>query len=165
MRARPIPRIDIYDPKTLKDALPMRTPYVIYIDPCDTCNFRCKFCPTGNAELMRKTKGRGHGPMDFGVYTGIIDSLADFRDPVRIIRLYKEGEPLLNPRFADMVRYAKDSPCVERVDTTTNASLLTRELSLAMIDAGLDRINISVEGMNAAQYRDFSRRENDRFCA
>ena len=51
----------------------MRTPYVIYIDPCDTCNFRCKFCPTGSAELMKKTKGRGHGPMDYGVYTGIID--------------------------------------------------------------------------------------------
>lgn len=161
MRARPIPRIDIYDPETLKDALPMRTPYVIYIDPCDTCNFRCKFCPTGNAELMKKTKGRGHGPMDYSLYTGIIDSLGDFKDPVRIIRLYKEGEPLLNPRFADMVRYAKRSPHVERVDTTTNASLLTRELSLAVIDAGLDRINISVEGVNAGQYRDFSRRELD----
>ena len=156
MKAKQIPRIDIHDRIELKNALPLRTPYVIYIDPSDTCNFRCKFCPSGNLELMKKTKGRGHGPMDFGVYTRIIDSLMEFPDPVRVIRLYKEGEPLVNSRFADMVAYAKASPRVQRVDTTTNASLLTPERSLEIIDAGLDRLNISVEGMNAAQYWDFS---------
>ena len=156
MNARYIPRIDLYDRTELKNALPLRTPYVIYIDPCDTCNFHCKFCPTGNLELMKKTPGRGHGPMEISRYKGIIDSLADFPDPVRVIRLYKEGEPLLNPEFAEMVRYAKRSPKVLRVDTTTNASLLTPERSLEIIDAGLDRLNISVEGVNAEQYRDFS---------
>ena len=110
MKAKQIPRIDIHDRLELKNALPLRTPYVIYIDPSDTCNFRSKFCPSGNVELMKKTRGRGHGPMDFEVYKGIIDSLQDFPDPIRVIRLYKEGEPLVNPRFADMVRYAKRSP-------------------------------------------------------
>ena len=156
MKAKHIPRIDIHDRMELKNALPLRTPYVIYIDPCDTCNFRCKFCPSGNLELMKTIDGRGHGPMDFGLYRSIIDSLKEFQDPVRVIRLYKEGEPLLNPHFAEMVAYAKASPKVQRVDTTTNASLLTHERSLAIIDAGLDRLNISVEGMNADHYRDFS---------
>lgn len=156
MKAKQIPRIDIYDRVALKNALPLRTPYVIYIDPCDTCNFRCKFCPSGNIELMKKTKGRAHGPMDFELYKQIIDSLAEFPDPIRVVRLYKEGEPLVNPHFADMVRYAKSSSCVQRVDTTTNASLLSPERSLEIIDAGLDRINISIEGINAEQYQDFS---------
>ncbi len=156
MNAKYIPRIDLYDRIELKNALPLRTPYVIYIDPCDTCNFHCKFCPSGNLELMKKTKGRGHGPMDFERYKGIIDSLQEFPDPIRVIRLYKEGEPLLNAHFADMVGYAKASSKVLRVDTTTNASLLTPERSLEIIDAGLDRINISVEGMTAQQYWDFS---------
>lgn len=161
MKAKQIPRIDIHDRMELKNALPLRTPYVIHIDPCDTCNFRCKFCPSGNIELMKKTRGRSHGPMDFEVYRGIIDSLKEFPDPIRVIRLYKEGEPLVNPKFADMVRYAKRSPKVERVDTTTNASLLTPERSLEIIDAGLDRLNISVEGINAEQYRDFSGHKMD----
>ena len=156
MKAKQIPRIDMYDRIELKKALPLRTPYVIYIDPCDTCNFRCKFCPSGNIKLMKKTKGRAHGPMDMEVYKQIIDSLSEFPDPIRVIRLYKEGEPLVNPHFVDMVRYAKSSACVQRVDTTTNASLLTPARSLDIIDAGLDRINISVEGINAEQYQDFS---------
>ncbi|MBR6114423.1 MAG: radical SAM protein [Oscillospiraceae bacterium] len=156
MKARRIPRIDIHDRIELKNALPLRTPFVVHIDPCDTCNFRCKFCPSGDTALMKSTKGRGHGPMDYTMFCRIIDELGEFPDPIRVVRLYKEGEPLVNARFADMVRYAKSSGHVLRVDTTTNGSLLTRERSLAIIDAGLDRINISVEGMNAEQYRDFS---------
>lgn len=156
MRAKHIPRIDIHDRIELKNALPLRTPYVVHIDPCDSCNFRCKFCPSGNLELMSKIKGRGHGPMDFDVYKGLIDSLKEFPDKIRVVRLYKEGEPLLNKHFADMVRYAKQSGCCERVDTTTNGSLLTPKRSLEIIDAGLDRLNISVEGVNALQYREFS---------
>ena len=97
IRAKYIPRIDLHDPVELKEAIPLRTPYVIYIDPCDTCNFRCKFCPTGNLDLMRKTPGRGHGPMSMTLYKEIIDSLSEFKDPIRVIRLYKEGEPLLPP--------------------------------------------------------------------
>ena len=42
MKAKHIPRIDLHDRYELKNALPLRTPYVIYIDPCDTCNFRCE---------------------------------------------------------------------------------------------------------------------------
>lgn len=48
MNARYIPRIDLHDRLELKNALPMETPYVIHIDPCDTCNFSCKFCPCGS---------------------------------------------------------------------------------------------------------------------
>jgi sulfatase maturation enzyme AslB (radical SAM superfamily) len=157
MKAQIKPRIDLYNRDELIEAIPLRTPYVIYIDPCDKCNFQCKFCPTGDRELMKNTRGRGHGIMDFELYKSLMDSICEFEDKVNIIRLYKDGEPLLHPRFADMVRYAKESGCCERVDTTTNASLLNPELSLGIIDAGLDRINISVEGVNAEQYADFSR--------
>lgn len=156
MKAQLKPRIDLHDRHELKDMIPLRTPYVIHIDPSDICNFHCKFCPSGDRKLMKDTSGRGHGIMDLELYKKLIDGICEFEDKVKIIRLYKEGEPLMNPQFAEMVRYAKTSGCCERVDTTTNASLLTPELSLSIIDAGLDRINISVEGMNAEQYADFS---------
>lgn len=161
MKAKKIPRIDIQDPVELKNAIPLTTPFVIHIDPSDTCNFRCKFCPSGNRELMKKIEGRNHGPMDFNLYTKIIDHLDEFDQPVRTVRLYKEGEPLVNPRFADMVRYAKESGNCLRVDTTTNGSLLTPDRSLEILDSGLDRLNISVEGVNADQYLDFSRHKMD----
>jgi len=149
------PRIDLENRTKLETVLPLATPFVIFIDPSDACNFKCSFCPTGDSALMKEV-GRPLKQMPWSLYTKIIDDICDFPDKVRVVRLYKDGEPLLNKKFADMVRYAKDSGCCDRVDTTTNASLLTEERSLEIIDAGLDRINISIEGMTTKQYLDFS---------
>jgi len=149
------PRIDLIDRNRLENVLPLRTPYVIFIDPSDACNFKCSFCPTGDPGLM-KTVGRPLKQMDWALYKKIIDDVCGFSDKVKVIRLYKDGEPLLNANFPKMVKYAKESGCCERVDTTTNASLLSDQLSAKIVEAGLDRINISIEGMNEKQYLDFS---------
>jgi len=156
MKAKIKPRIDLINRTRLEEVIPLRTPFIINIDPSDRCNFLCKFCPTGDRELMKKTPGRNHGPMDFELYKKIINDICTFEDKVKVIRLYKDGEPLMNRYFSDMVRYAKDSGCCNRVDTTSNAALLNHDLSLEIIDAGLDRINISIEGMTNEQYMEFS---------
>ncbi len=149
------PRIDLENRTKLETVLPLSTPFVIFIDPSDACNFKCSFCPTGDTALMKEV-GRPLKQISWELYTKIIDDACEFENKIKVIRLYKDGEPLLNNRFADMVRYAKESGCCERVDTTTNASLLTEERSIQIADAGLDRINISIEGMNEQQYLDFS---------
>jgi radical SAM protein with 4Fe4S-binding SPASM domain len=94
--------------------------------------------------------------MDFDLYKKIIDDLCEFEKPIKVLRLYKDGEPLLNPKFADMVRYAKKRGCALQVDTTTNGSLLNPERNLELIEAGLDRINISLEGLSAESYKKFA---------
>ncbi len=156
MKAEIKPRIDLKNRTKLETVIPLKTPLIINIDPSDKCNFRCKFCPTGDLELMKKTPGRLFGPMDFDLFKKIVDDICEFDQPIKVLRLYKDGEPLLNPHFAEMIKYAKQSGCCDRVDTTTNASLLTPEISLALIDAGLDRVNISIEGVTEEQYLDFS---------
>jgi MoaA/NifB/PqqE/SkfB family radical SAM enzyme len=156
MKAAIKPRIDMVNRTRLETVIPLKTPFIINVDPSDACNFQCKFCPTGDRALMKATPGRVHGVMDFDLYRKIIDDICQFEEPVRVLRLYKDGEPLMHPRFAEMIRYAKKSNCCQRIDTTTNASLLTPEKNLEIIDAGLDRINISIEGINAEQYKDFS---------
>ena len=157
MKAKIKPRIDLENRTKLETVIPLETPFIIFIDPSDKCNFKCKFCPTGNTELMKNTTGRNFGAMDFNLYKKIINDLKEFEGKVKVIRLYKDGEPLLNKDFPNMISYAKKSPKVDRVDTTTNASLLNKDLSLKIIEAGLDRINISIEGMNSEQYLDFSK--------
>ncbi|WP_237671750.1 radical SAM/SPASM domain-containing protein [Syntrophus gentianae] len=116
------------------------------------CNFRCGYCPCSAPDLLKKNQVK-KGIMDFDLYTKIIDDLEEFPQKTKILRLQKEGEPLSNKRFADMVRYAKKKQPSLTVDTTTNASLLTPELSDAIIDAGLDKIFISLQGMNADAYK------------
>lgn len=151
------PRIDLKNRTKLEKVIPLSIPFIINIDPSDTCNFQCKFCPTGDRKLMKATPGRSHGVMDFNLYKKIIDDICEFEKPIKVLRLYKDGEPLLNPRLAEMIKYAKEKKCSERIDTTTNASLLNTAKNLEIIEAGLDRINISIEGVNAAQYLNFSK--------
>lgn len=156
MKAKFKPRIDLENRTRLEEVIPLRTPFIINIDPNDCCNFQCKFCPTGDRQLMNRLRGRNHGNMEWDLYKKIINDICEFEDKVKVIRLYKDGEPLLNPLFADMVEYAKNSGCCDRVDTTTNASLLNKGISDRLIKAGIDRINISIEGVNEEQYLDFS---------
>jgi len=161
MRARIKPRIRLENRPKLEKLIPLSTPLIINVDPADICNFQCVFCPTGDRELMRKTPGRFHGLMDFDLFKKIIDDILEFEHPLKVLRLYKDGEPLLHPRFPDMVSYAKESGCAEVIDTTTNASRLSPKLNMRIIEAGLDRINISLYGINEAQYRNFSKAKVD----
>ena len=144
----------------LGKVLPLETPFVLMVDPSSICNFRCKFCPTGNPDLIRKT-GRYQGFLDFNLFKKIIDDLKEFSEPIKVLRLYKEGEPLLNPRLADMIKYAKDSRRILRIDITTNGALFNPKINRQIIGAGLDQINISVNGVNAEQIYKFSNAKVD----
>ncbi|MFX1363490.1 MAG: radical SAM/SPASM domain-containing protein [Promethearchaeota archaeon] len=149
------PRIDLKNRTKLETVIPLKVPFIIFVDPSDLCNFKCKFCPSGDIFLMKEV-GRSLNTMDFDLYKKIIDDICEFEKQIKVLRLYKDGEPLLNPRFVDMVKYARKKKCAERIDTTTNASLLNPKLNLEIIEAGLDRINISIEGVNEKQYLEFS---------
>lgn len=155
MKAKIEPRINLDNRTRLEEVIPLSTPMILFVDPSDVCNFKCKFCPTGNSEIIRHT-GRWQGQMSFEVYKKIIDDLKAFDKPLKVLRLYKEGEPLLNNRLADMVRYAKDNRIADYIDTTTNGYLLTPEKIKPILDAGIDRINISVNGMSNEQFIEFS---------
>jgi len=156
MKASIKPRIDLNNRTKLETVIPLKVPFIIFVDPSDICNFQCKFCPTGDRKLIKEIPGRNYGAMDFDLYKKIIDDICEFEKPIKVLRLYKDGEPLINPKFTEMVRYAKEKKCAERIDTTTNASLLTPQKNIEIIEAGLDRINISIEGINAKQYLEFS---------
>ena len=155
MKAKIKPRIDLDNRTRLETVIPLSVPFIIFVDPSDACNFQCKFCPTGDKKLMKEIE-RPCKFMDFELFKKIIDDFSQFEKSIKVLRLYKDGEPLLNPNFARMVDYAKRSGCCERIDTTTNASLLNPKLNNQIIEAGLDRINISIEGVNSEQYKSFS---------
>lgn len=141
-------RIQLENRTDLKSEIPLESPYVLFIDPSSSCNFRCKFCMNDHIKHRQI--------MDFGLYRSIIDSLSEFNNPIKVIRLYGFGEPLINPKFCDMVQYAKRSDKVIAVDTTTNASLLNPALNEQLIESGIDRINISINGIGSKGYKDFT---------
>lgn len=156
MKAELKPRINLDNRTALETVIPLSTPFVLFVDPSSACNFQCVFCPTGDRALIRST-GRFQGALKFEVFQKIIDDLEDFDDRLKVLRLYKDGEPLLNKRLPDMIAYAKASGRVDYIDTTTNGYLLTPGTAEKLIESGLDRINISVDGLSDKQFWDFTK--------
>jgi radical SAM protein with 4Fe4S-binding SPASM domain len=146
-------RIQLENRSDLKAEIPLEAPYSIFIDPSSVCNFKCKFC-------MNK-KIRSPKIMSLDMFTGIIDSLQEFETPVKVIRLYGFGEPLINPNFCEMVKYAKASSKVLSVDTTTNGSLINKKYAGKLVESGIDRINISIESLSTEGYKAFTGRDVD----
>lgn len=144
----------------LGEVVPLRTPYVVFIDPSSACNFKCTFCPTGDRELIKST-GRYQGNLSLAEYKKIIGDIADFEDQLKVLRLYKDGEPLLNKNLPEMIRIASEAKVAKIIDTTTNGYLLSGEMGEKLVGAGLNRINISIDGLNEEQFWKFTKARVD----
>ena len=139
----------------LKDVIPLRTPYSVYFFPTNLCNFRCKYC--AHAEGLKnfeRVYGLKPETMSLETFKRAVDQLKDFPDRLKVINMSGQGEPLLNRDLPDMIAYAKVAGVAERVEIITNASLLNREMSDRLIDAGLDCIRISLQGITSERYKE-----------
>lgn len=139
----------------LGEVVPLEAPFSVQVDICSVCNLRCNFCFHSDSEAIKKA-GIRFGLMSYELFTKIIDDMKTVwgQKGIKKLRLFKIGEPLLNPRVCDMVRYAKEAGVAECIEITTNGLLLDHEMSKGLIDAGLDIMNISVNGINEKQYKD-----------
>lgn len=150
----------ICPPKHLYRYLPADFPLTIHIDPCNICNFKCVFCPTADATLLKQVN-REACLMSVELFRKIIDDLSVMlrkkKSGISCIHLYKDGEPLLNPHFSDMVRYARESGVARVLSTTTNGSQITEEKALELVTCGLDNIRISIEHVNDDGYKSICR--------
>ncbi|WP_299979425.1 radical SAM/SPASM domain-containing protein [Desulfobacula sp.] len=160
MKARLKSKLNLEKRTPLQDVIPLQTPFLLYLDPSSACNFRCQFCPTGHKDLIDKS-GYRRGPMSLDLFEKTIQDLSEFNQPLKVLRMNKVGEPFLNKNLSQMVALAKRSGSVEFIDLTTNGSLFSPERLSRLLEAGLDRLNISLEGMNREQYRQYAKVDFD----
>lgn len=144
----------------LKDKVPLDTPFVFQIFPIYACNFKCEYCHFSIPPKDRCfVTDRNIMPWD--LFRKCIDEMSAFPEKVKVLRFVGMGEPLLHPDIAQMIKYAKQSEVAERVEIITNGSLLTKDLSDELIASGLDRMVISLQGINAKKYNEVSKIDID----
>lgn len=134
--------------------LPLATPFALHIFPSHCCNLKCGYCLHSLAPEKIQKMGFRKTQMDFDLFVKVIDDAARFPDRFKVLILAGWGEPLTHPRIADMVRYAKAKNVVERIEIVSNGVLLTPALSASLIDAGLDRMRISIQGLDSERCRE-----------
>jgi MoaA/NifB/PqqE/SkfB family radical SAM enzyme len=121
---------------------PARTWRMLQVEPALTCNLACVMCP------WRGESGRsdGSGLMDQRVWAAVQPWLQE----AEMVDFTGGGEPLLQPRLHRWIRDAADVGC--RAGFLTNGTLLTRDRSRQLVDAGLDWIGFSMDGATAEVY-------------
>ncbi|MBF0266084.1 MAG: radical SAM protein [Gammaproteobacteria bacterium] len=137
------PRIEV-NRLPLSKQVPLDTPFSVTLVPSTYCNFACSFCPV--KEISDKPS-----LMSIETAKNIIDN-ANFPQQVKVLHLYNVGEPLINKDFIKIIKYARQTNFAHRISTVTNASLLTKNLSEELIASGVDRIIISLYGLNDDDY-------------
>lgn len=116
-----------------------RFPLTVDIEAALTCQLKCPMCTRAQSDVFSKG-----GIMDFELFRKVVEECARHR--VFSIKLSWRGEPTLNPRLPEMVRYAKDKG-IPDVAFLTNGGLITPELTRELVDAGLDWISFSIDGL------------------
>lgn len=108
----------------------------------DRCNFRCQYCMPEEAELEYLLR------QELLTNGELITLLKEVFIPLgfRKFRL-TGGEPLLRPGVVDLVKQIASLPQTEDLAMTTNGFLLAT-MAQELYDAGLRRINISLDSLN-----------------
>ncbi|PIT88146.1 MAG: radical SAM domain-containing protein [Candidatus Magasanikbacteria bacterium CG10_big_fil_rev_8_21_14_0_10_36_32] len=146
------------DRKNLSELIPLEMPFTLLVEPTNLCTLACKFCPTSDVDLLKKFN-RQQGMMDYELFKKIIDDIKTFNSKLKKLYLYKDGEPLLNPKLIDMIQYAKDMDVAEDIRLTTNGTLLTPEMNRKLVQAGLNLIQISINAVSDEGYNKICNRK------
>ncbi len=105
------------------------------------CNLHCKYCP---ASIQHKH--RPVGLMEMATFEKAVEWVSMFCDKgtQMELNLFGVGEPTLNPNLVDMVKHARRKlPFRQVIHTNTNGLLMTKELAIALKQAGLNHIDIT----------------------
>lgn len=120
-------------------------PTSISLEPTTSCNLRCPECPSGLRSFTRPT-----GMLTQEIYQKVIDELAP---NLSYLIFYFQGEPYLNPKFLEQVKYASKKRIYTA--TSTNAHYLDDGQAKATVESGLDRLIISIDGTSQETYEQY----------
>lgn len=135
----------------LSEILPLEMPFQIGIAPNNLCNFQCFYCVNSLEEERRRKNGIVMNSMSFENYKLCIDNIQK-EGHLKVLTLAGMGEPLLHPQIVEMVQYAKEKNVADCVRIITNGSLLSQKMSDGLIEAGLDNLKISLQGIDEEAY-------------
>ena len=123
------------------------SPLFVSVEPANMCQLKCPECPVGQGRNKRG-KEKGERFMSHSVWQRV---LSEVQETAHTIQFYFQGEPLLNKDLPQMIREAHDAGLYTIV--STNAQAMTAEMANALVQAGLDRIIISMDGLSDSSYK------------
>jgi cyclic pyranopterin phosphate synthase len=120
------------------------------ISVTDRCNLRCTYCMPEEVVFMDRTE-----LLSFEEITRFVQIAVPLGiDKIRLTG----GEPLMRRDLSHLVRMLSDVEGIRDIGLTTNGILLANQAQ-PLYDAGLRRINISLDTLDPQRFRELARRD------
>ena len=119
-------------------------PRLIFWEVTKGCNLRCIHCRATATELSSPTD------LPTGRALDIIKQIADFGNPILVL---SGGEPLYRADIFDLARFATQRGL--RVALATNGTLVTKPVAKKIVESGVKRVSISLDGADALTHDTF----------
>lgn len=128
-----------------------RTIVNLRISVTDRCNFRCTYCmPADNVEFMDRSN-----LLSFEEIHRVVTVASGLG--INRIRL-TGGEPLMRKNLPTLIKMINEVEGINDVALTTNAFFL-KDQAQSLKDAGLKRLNVSLDALDPEKFRDVNRRD------
>jgi AdoMet-dependent heme synthase len=119
-------------------------PRLVFWEVTKGCNLRCIHCRASATELSSPSDLSTHSAL------GIIDQIAAVANPILVL---SGGEPLYRSDIFQLAKYGTDKGL--RVALATNGTLVTKEVARMIVDSGVKRVSISLDGADSATHDTF----------
>ena len=143
----------------IADIVPLDSPLSMYVEPTRLCNFKCFYCMHGTRGVkggQLEQSGFSIKNMEMDLYEKLVKEIMSFPSVPKRVCFSGLGEPLMNKNLPKMIKMLRDAGFTGRIDVISNGSLLVPEVSDALIDAGISRIQISIQGLTKEKYKEVS---------
>ena len=136
----------------------LRRPFFVSVEPAAVCQLHCPACPVGLRNHLSPItnhqspplQGRPGGASHFMSKEVWQRVLSEAAKTAYVMQFYFQGEPLLNKDLPAMIAEAHAAGLYTIV--STNAQALTPEMAEALVQSGLNRIIVSMDGLTEASY-------------
>lgn len=120
-------------------------PFELHLELTNLCNANCVFCPYQFQQ--RETQFMS----DEVFLKAVGDYVAIGGGSVGLTPIV--GDALIDPKFLDRVRYLRSLPQIDRIWLTTNCILLDRFGVDAVLQSGINALNVSTAGFDQEMYQ------------
>jgi radical SAM protein with 4Fe4S-binding SPASM domain len=117
-------------------------PRYIQLETVTRCNASCPFCPQNELD-------RGVPRMPDEIWQKVV---ADTRGWGMTYRPFLTNEPFVDVRQAEITRHIKENDPTAKVEYNTNGELMTEKTARAILEAGVDIIRFSIDGLSRETY-------------
>lgn len=122
-------------------------PPYLQIEPSSICNYRCVFCFETDSTFTNKKNGH-MGTIELSLFKKIID---EAENNIEFMSLASRGEPLISKNIIPMLKYTENKFLNLKINT--NASLLTEEISHAILSDTVKTLVFSADAADPELYK------------